>query len=83
MMGARHVVMQHQGYEAFTYASFHYDYAYTSNSGTHAAAEALARSLGAAEPIEHRNRELAWPTVDEAREQIAELQSFIDSGAQP
>ena len=60
MMGARHVVMHHEKFgEPFTYATFHYDYAYTSNVGTHTAAERLARALGATEPIEHRTRSLA------------------------
>ncbi len=59
IMGARHVVLQHEGCDAFTYASFHYDYRYTSNAGTFAAAEALARSLGARGDIEHRMRSLA------------------------
>ena len=57
MMGARHVVMHHQGYgEPFTYASFHYDYAYTSNAGTWDAAHSLALALGATEPVEQRAR---------------------------
>lgn len=77
IMGARHVVLQHEGLEPFTYASFYYDYAYTSNSGTHAAVESLAKALGATEPIEHRSRELEWPTIESAQAQIAELQEFI------
>ena len=56
MLGSRHVVLQHQGHEPFTYASFHYDYRYTSNSGTYSAAEQLALALGATKPIEHRQR---------------------------
>jgi hypothetical protein len=52
--GARHVVLQHEGYEPFRYATFNYDYAYTSNSNTVAKAEKLAKELGAVEPIEHR-----------------------------
>lgn len=51
--GARHVVLQHEGHEPFRYASFHYDYAYTSNSNTVFRAEKLAKELGAVEPIEH------------------------------
>lgn len=58
MMGFRHVVMQHETCHPFTYASFGYDYAYTSNAGTLAAAEKLARELGATDPIEHRHREI-------------------------
>lgn len=60
MVGARHVMVEHQvpGCEPFCYASFHYDYRYTRNSGTHQTAEALAKSLGATEPIEHRSRSM-------------------------
>lgn len=69
MMGARHVVMHHQGYgEPFTYASFHYDYAYTSNGGTWDAAHRLALDLGATEPVEQRQRDFHFPTADESRE---------------
>ena len=78
MMGARHVVMHHQDLEEpFTYATFHYDYAYTSNSGTHSAAENLARALGASEPIEHRTRSLEMPTASELREQIAGMNKML------
>jgi hypothetical protein len=59
--GARHVMLQHEGMHPFCYASFGYDYAYTSNAGTHAAAHALALQLGATEPIEHRMRSLPVP----------------------
>ena len=52
--GARHVVLQHEGHEPFRYATFNYDYAYTSNSNNVARAEKLAKELGAVEPIEHR-----------------------------
>lgn len=78
MMGARHVVMHHQDFgEPFTYATFHYDYAYTSNSGTHAAAENLARALGADEPIEHSHRDMKTPSAAEVREQIASMQEYL------
>lgn len=58
--GARHVMVQHDApnEEPFTYCTFHYDYRHTSNSGTLAAAQAVARSLGATEPVELRNRGL-------------------------
>lgn len=86
MMGARHVMLQHEGMQPFTYASFHYDYAYTSNSGTWAAAHSLALSLGAAEPVEARNREFKLPTADEIREEIklmsAELARMEEGDAQ-
>ncbi len=79
MMGARHVVMHHQGYgEPFTYASFHYDYAYTSNAGTWDAAHRLALALGATEPVEQRQREFPpMPTADELREQIRLRQEML------
>jgi hypothetical protein len=60
IIGARHVVCQHEGYEPFTYASFHYDYAYTCNASTFAAANELAIKLGATEPVEHRSRPFAF-----------------------
>ena len=78
MMGARHVVMHHQDYgEPFTYASFHYDYAYTSNAGTHEAAHRLALALGAKEPVEQRSREMHFPTADELREQIEGMKEML------
>lgn len=78
MMGARHVVMHHQGYgEPFTYASFHYDYAYTSNLGTWDSAHRLALALGATEPVEQRHREFSFPTADELREQIKGMQEML------
>jgi hypothetical protein len=58
IFGSRHVMLQHEGCHPFCYASFHYDYAYTSNSGTSAAATNLAKSLGATEPVERRFRSL-------------------------
>jgi hypothetical protein len=78
MMGERAVMMQHEGCEPFEYAVFNYNYAYTSNSGTHAAAESLARSLGCGEVIEHRLRPMTMPTADEVREQIAILTEMLN-----
>lgn len=78
MMGGHSVMLQHQGCEPFEYAHFGYDYRYTSNSGTHAAAAALAMQLGAVEPIEHRSREFPpAPTADEVREQIKALTEYL------
>ena len=78
MMGARHVVMHHEGFgEPFTYASFHYNYAYTSNSGTWGAAHRLALQLGAAEPVEQRQRDLHIPTADELRAELAAMQELL------
>lgn len=64
MLGARHVMAQHQGCEPFCYASFHYDYVYTSNGSTWSAASDLAISIGAKEPIEHKQRELEFSVPD-------------------
>jgi len=77
LMGARHVMLQHEGFHAFCYASFHYDYAYTSNAGTHAAAHELAKKLGATEPIEQRTRDLTFPTAEETRQQIKQMQDYL------
>lgn len=52
--GERRVVLQHEGCEPFAYATFGYDYRYTSNAGTYQAALDLALSLGASAPVEHR-----------------------------
>lgn len=84
MLGGRHVVLQHEGCEAFTYASFHYDYSYTSNSGTWDAAHSLALALGATEPVENKQRPFApMPTQDELREQIKELQELLKATDEP
>jgi uncharacterized small protein (DUF1192 family) len=78
MLGARHVVMHHQGFgNPFTYASFYYDYAYTSNAGTWEAANRLALALGATEPVEQRQHEFHVPTADELRQQIKLLQDEL------
>ncbi len=78
MFGDRSVVLQHQGMEPFVYARFGYDYAYTSNVGTWDAAQKVALSLGATEPIEVRSGAFPkMPTADELREQIAGLTSML------
>lgn len=77
VMGERAVMMQHEGCEPFEYALFNYDYRYTSNGGTHAAAESLARSLGAKEPVEHKSRVVKTPSKDELREAIKGLQEML------
>jgi len=56
LFGGRHVMLQHEGCHSFTYASFGYDYAYTSNSTTFEMAKNLALSLGATEPVEQKTR---------------------------
>ena len=78
MMGERVVVLQHEGCDPFDYATFGYDYRYTSNGGTWSAAHRLALSLGATEPVEQRQRDLPpMPTADEAREQIKMMQDYL------
>lgn len=59
-MGGRHVMVQHEGCEAFEYATFNYDYRYTSNAGTWDAARRLALALGATEPVEEKVRDLKF-----------------------
>ena len=56
MFGERAVMLQHEGCEPFAYATFGYDWRYTSNAGTWSAAHNLAVALGGVEPIEHRHR---------------------------
>ena len=78
MTGEHHVVVHHQGVgKPFTYATFYYDYAYTSNTGTRDAAHRLALALGAQEPIETRTRRFEMPTADEVRKEIESMQSFL------
>ena len=77
MMGARHVMLQHETCDPFTYCSFNYCYGYTDNATTHHAATQMAISLGATEPVEHRQRTLQFPTQDEIAEQIEALQGLL------
>lgn len=65
LWGDKHVVVQHEGMKPFTYASFHYNYAYTSNAGIRDQATALAVSLGATAPVQERNREFIFPKQEE------------------
>jgi hypothetical protein len=64
IFGQRIVVLQHEGMEPFDYCQFNYRYGYTDNASTWAAAQEMARSLGAMEPIEVRYRQLVLPTKD-------------------
>jgi hypothetical protein len=88
MMGARHVMVQHDAPDAepFCYCSFHYDYAYTSNAGTLSDATRMAVALGATEPVEERHRELEFElefdrdVIDSAMKaaaRIAELEAAL------
>jgi hypothetical protein len=83
MMGARHVVLHHEGHgEPFTYASFNYNYAYTSNSVTWYAANRLAIELGATEPVDQRQRVLQWPKAEE-QEAISRSKRILDVHDRP
>ena len=77
MIGARHVMLQHETCDPFTYCTFNYQYGYTDNSGTMHAATQMALGLGAKEPVEHRSRTLQFPTKDEIEEQIEALQGML------
>lgn len=80
ILGGVSVVLQHEGEQPFTYATFNYDYRYTSNLGTFKAATRLALELGATEPIEQRvNASILMPSESEVREQIAALQEYLRS----
>lgn len=60
--GSKHVVIQHQDGASlpFTYCSFFYNYAFTSNASIRQAAENMAIALGAKEPIEYKERSLKY-----------------------
>lgn len=77
LLGSRHVMRQHEGDEPFTYCSFHYNYAHTSNAQTLDDAERMARALGATDPIEHRSREFKQPTLDEAKKELQAITDYI------
>jgi hypothetical protein len=77
--GERVVVLQHEGHDPFDYATFGYNYRYTSNGGTWDAANSLAISLGATEPIEQRSRKFPpSPTAEDLREQIGILTEMLE-----
>lgn len=77
--GGRHVMRQHQGYEPFTYATFHYDYSHTSNSQTWADAKQVALAVGATEPVEQRQRGFPAPeSLEKLEQRIADLQSYLE-----
>lgn len=75
--GGRHVMMQHEGCEPFTYCSFHYNYTYTSNSGTLSAATEMALKLGAVEPIQIRSRKVERPSIEKVQKDIEGLQKLL------
>ena len=45
-MGSKHIMIQHEGMEPFCYCSFHYNYAYTSNSVIHKMAVRMMENFG-------------------------------------
>ncbi len=61
--GSKHVMVQSEasGRSPFCYCSFNYAYGYTDNLSVHEAAQSMAISLGATEPVEFRQRELTVP----------------------
>lgn len=63
-LGDKHVVVQHEGGDPFTYATFHYDHEQTSSSVILNQAEKLAVELGAKEPVEVRHRALKLSNED-------------------
>lgn len=46
VLGTKHIMVQHEGMEPFTYASFNYDYGYTSNSQIHNDVVAMMARFG-------------------------------------
>ena len=59
MFGSAHVMIQHEDFHSFTYATFNYDYAYTSNAGVHSAVVEVMKGFGIEEKdIEWKHREL-------------------------
>ena len=79
IFGCKHVMLQHEGCEEFTYCSFKYDYRYTSNSTVNDAALKMAYSLGATYPVMVKNRDMKIPTREELIEEMKSIQSLLDS----
>lgn len=68
ILGCKHVMLQHEGCEPFTWCTFNYDYRYTSNGKIWAAAENMAIALGAVEPIDRKHRE--WKLTPTEPEEV-------------
>ena len=49
MFGDKHIMMQHETMEPFCYASFHYNYAYTSNGQIHMEVVNMMKRFGVEE----------------------------------
>ncbi len=62
LLGAKHVMLQHEGCDPFTWCTFNYDHRYTGNSTTLKCATDMAISLGADVPVKHKHREWKRPT---------------------
>lgn len=82
-LGDKHVMLQHQDGSSppFCYCTFHYDHRYTSNSGIYAASEAMAKALGATDPIESRFRDASHlfrhePPLDAINQLYAQTVKF-------
>jgi len=56
LFGSAHIMIQHEGMHSFCYASFNYDYAYTSNAGVHNAVVNLMAGFGIIE------KDIEWQT---------------------
>lgn len=61
IMGSKHVMIQHMDGESppIKYCTFFYNYAITSNGAIREAAERMAISLGAKEPVEYRQHDMS------------------------
>ena len=81
VMGDKHVMRQHDGREPFCYCSFYYSYEHTSNSTIHDEAVAMAKRLGATEPVGFKQRNFPMQTNEEMIAQyeaeISELQDLV------
>lgn len=55
--GSSHIMVQHETMQPFCYASFHYDYAYTSNAGVRVEVVNMMKRFGVEEKdIEYKSR---------------------------
>jgi hypothetical protein len=57
-MGSSHIMVQHEGMHSFKYATFYYDYAYTSNAGVHDAVVSVMNGFGIEE------KDIVWKSRD-------------------
>ena len=60
VLGTKHIMVQHEGMEPFTYASFNYDYAFTDNATIHMQIVNMMKQFGVEEKdIDWRSK--SWP----------------------